>query len=86
MKKDINICFLFSDVFSFFSKRKRIDIFLVEDLYFNEMPIDLISYSFETWISALVGAGLVGCIGLLPIFIVPNEETKSIFIFLISIK
>ena len=38
---------------------------------------DLIIYSFETWISALVGAGLVGCIGLLPIFIVPNEQTKS---------
>jgi hypothetical protein len=41
------------------------------------MTIELVSYSFETWISALLGAALVGCIGLLPIFIVPNEETKS---------
>jgi len=42
------------------------------------MATDLVSYSFETWISALAGAAFVGCIGLLPIFIVPNEETKSI--------
>jgi len=47
------------------------------------MVIDNVSYSFETWISALVGAGLVGCIGLLPILIVPNEDTKIIF-FLIK--
>lgn len=37
----------------------------------------LISYSSETWISALVGAGFVGCIGFLPVFIVPNEQNKS---------
>jgi hypothetical protein len=37
----------------------------------------LVSYSLETWISALIGAGVVGLIGLLPIFIVPNEESKS---------
>jgi len=43
------------------------------------MTRDLISYSFQTWISALLGAALVGCIGLLPIFIVPNEQTKSKF-------
>jgi len=42
------------------------------------MTKDLINYSFETWLSALVGSALVGCIGLLPIFIVPNEQTKSI--------
>jgi hypothetical protein len=41
------------------------------------MTQDFLIYSFETWISALIGASLVGCIGLLPIFIVPNEQTKS---------
>ncbi len=42
------------------------------------MTKELVIYSFETWISALIGGGLVGCIGLLPILIVPNEEKKSI--------
>ncbi|CAF1275416.1 unnamed protein product [Adineta steineri] len=41
------------------------------------MTLNSIGYSFETWISALIGAALVGCIGLLPIFIVPNEQTKK---------
>ncbi|CAF1373344.1 unnamed protein product [Rotaria sordida] len=41
------------------------------------MTTDLISYSFQTWFSALLGAAVVGCIGLLPIFIVPNEQTKK---------
>ncbi len=62
-------------------KNNRWRILLVEDksiVTFNEMTTDIISYSFQTWISALLGAALVGCIGLLPIFIVPNEETKSI--------
>ncbi len=62
-------------------KKNRWRILLVEDksiVTFNEMTTDIISYSFQTWISALLGATLVGCIGLLPIFIVPNEETKSI--------
>jgi len=45
------------------------------------MTTDIISYSLQTWISALVGATLVGFIGLLPIFIVPNEETKSIYYY-----
>jgi hypothetical protein len=48
------------------------------------MTKDLISYSFETWISALIGSTLVGLIGLLPIFIVPNEQTKSMFFHLIK--
>ncbi len=43
------------------------------------MSTDFVSYSFETWISALIGSTLVGFIGLLPIFIVPNEQTKSSF-------
>ncbi|CAF4507032.1 unnamed protein product [Rotaria socialis] len=41
------------------------------------MTNDLISYSFQTWFGALFGATAVGCIGLLPIFIVPNEQTKK---------
>ncbi|CAF4780355.1 unnamed protein product, partial [Rotaria socialis] len=32
---------------------------------------------FQTWFGALFGATAVGCIGLLPIFIVPNEQTKK---------
>ena len=48
-----------------------------------EMRKELISYSIETWINALIGSAFVGLIGLLPIFIVPNEQTKSIlFIYL----
>jgi hypothetical protein len=42
------------------------------------MTKDLIIYSYETWINALIGSTLVGLIGLLPIFIVPNEQSKSI--------
>ncbi|CAF0962900.1 unnamed protein product [Adineta ricciae] len=41
------------------------------------MTLEIISYSLQTWASALVGAALVGCIGLLPIFIVPDEEKKK---------
>ena len=44
------------------------------------MMTDLVSYSFQTWISALFGAAIVGSIGFLPTFIVPNEQTKSSFI------
>lgn len=44
-----------------------------------EMKKEIISYSIETWINALIGSALVGLIGLLPIFIVPNEQTKSIW-------
>ena len=36
-----------------------------------------VNYSIETWISALTGAAAVGLIGILPFFIVPNEQTKS---------
>jgi len=37
----------------------------------------LFNYSIQTWISALTGAAAVGLVGLLPLFIVPNEQNKS---------
>lgn len=42
------------------------------------MKADTVSYSLQTWFSAIFGAAIVGSIGLLPIFVVPNEQTKSI--------
>ncbi len=70
-----------------YHKRNRWQTLLVEDkkealVDFSKMATDLVSYSFETWISALAGAAFVGCIGLLPIFVVPNEQTKSISSYL----
>jgi hypothetical protein len=50
------------------------------------MTKDLITYSYETWINALIGSTLVGLIGLLPIFIVPNEQSKSIFLLIVNNK
>jgi hypothetical protein len=41
------------------------------------MTTELVSYSFRTWVSALTGATIVGLIGLLPRYIVPNEQSKS---------
>jgi len=37
----------------------------------------LINYSIETWVSALLGAAAVGLVGILPLFLVPNEQNKS---------
>ena len=37
----------------------------------------LISYSLQTWTLALTGAASVGLIGLLPLFLVPDEEKQS---------
>lgn len=56
--------------------KKESFIFLI----FNQMTSDIVSYSYETWFNALLGAATVGLIGLLPIFVVPNEQTKGIFI------
>jgi hypothetical protein len=39
------------------------------------------NYSIQTWISALTGAAAVGLIGILPLFLVPNEQNKSNLIF-----
>ena len=33
--------------------------------------------SIQTWISALTGAAVVGLVGFLPLFLVPNEQSKS---------
>ena len=41
------------------------------------MTTEFVSYSYKTWISALSGATAVGFIGLLPLLIVPNEQSKS---------
>jgi hypothetical protein len=37
----------------------------------------LINYSIQIWASALLGATAVGLIGILPLFIIPNEQNKS---------
>ena len=37
----------------------------------------LVNYSIQTWVSALTGAAAVGLVGILPLFIVPNEQNKS---------
>ncbi|UJR24096.1 hypothetical protein I4U23_027063 [Adineta vaga] len=34
-------------------------------------------YSLQTWMSALIGAGSIGLVGILPLFIVPNEQNKK---------
>ncbi|CAF1683135.1 unnamed protein product [Adineta ricciae] len=34
-------------------------------------------YSIQTWISALIGAGSVGLVGVLPLFVVPDEGNKK---------
>ena len=65
-----------------YKKKNRWRISLVSDkrcVISNIMTLEIISYSLQTWVSAVVGAALVGCIGLLPIFIVPDEEKKSLF-------
>ena len=36
-------------------------------------------YSIQTWISALIGAGSVSLVGVLPLFVVPDEGNKSKF-------
>ncbi|CAF1429430.1 unnamed protein product [Adineta steineri] len=41
------------------------------------MTVLLTDYSIQTWISALVGAATVGLVGILPLFIVPNEQSKN---------
>lgn len=41
------------------------------------MTILLFNYSIQTWVSALTGAAAVGLVGVLPLFIVPNEQSKS---------
>lgn len=42
------------------------------------MSTQRITYSYQTWLSSICGSLLVGSIGLLPIFVVPNEQSKSI--------
>ncbi len=37
----------------------------------------LLNYPIQTWVSALSGAAAVGLVGAIPLFIVPNEQTKS---------
>ncbi len=37
----------------------------------------LLNYSIQTWINALTGAATVGLVGILPLFIVPDEQNKS---------
>jgi hypothetical protein len=39
----------------------------------------LLNCSIQTWISALMGAAAIGLVGILPLFIVPNEQNKSKF-------
>lgn len=46
----------------------------------------LVNYSVLTWVSALTGATLVGLVGVLPLFIVPNEQNKSKYDFDYQIK
>ncbi|CAF1054103.1 unnamed protein product [Adineta steineri] len=41
------------------------------------MTVLLTDYSIQTWISALVGAAAVGLVGIIPLFIVPNEQSKN---------
>ncbi|CAF3753135.1 unnamed protein product [Rotaria sp. Silwood1] len=41
------------------------------------MGTELINDSVQQWISALTGAAIVGLIGVLPLFIVPNEQNKK---------
>lgn len=47
---------------------------------------ELGGYPIETWVNALIGSAFVGLIGLFPIFVVPNEQTKSIFIDFVKIN
>lgn len=44
------------------------------------MATELFNNSIQTWISALSGAAAVSLVGILPLFIVPNEQSKSNFI------
>jgi hypothetical protein len=44
------------------------------------MATILCNYSIQTWVSALTGAVAVSLVGILPLFIVPNEQSKSKFI------
>ncbi|CAF3237543.1 unnamed protein product, partial [Rotaria sp. Silwood2] len=37
----------------------------------------LVNDSVQTWVSALTGAAIVGLVGVLPLFIVPNEQSKK---------
>ncbi|CAF1336065.1 unnamed protein product [Rotaria magnacalcarata] len=37
----------------------------------------LANYSVQTWVSALTGATIVGLVGVLPLFIFPNEQSKK---------
>lgn len=53
---------------------------------FNNMRTLLVNYSVLTWVSALTGATLVGLVGVLPLFIVPNEQNKSKYDFDYQIK
>ena len=46
---------------------------------FNKMTTLLFNYSIQTWISALTGAAVVGLVGILPLFIVPNWYGDSLF-------
>ena len=41
------------------------------------MASPLTDYSLLTWIGALTGAASVGLVGVLPLFVVPNEQNKS---------
>ena len=41
------------------------------------MATILFNYPLQTWASALIGAAAVGFVGIIPLFIVPNEQTKS---------
>lgn len=43
----------------------------------NEMSTLLFNCSVQTWISALTGASIVGLVGTLPLFIIPNEQNQS---------
>lgn len=54
----------------------RTFIILSGDIY--KMTTLFANYSIQTWVSALTGAAAVGLVGILPLFIVPNEQTKSI--------
>ncbi|CAF1115959.1 unnamed protein product [Rotaria sordida] len=41
------------------------------------MERELVNNSVQTWISALTGGAIIGLLGILPLYIVPNEDKKK---------